>query len=410
MKSIHSGIQSKKVLILCDYYLPGYKSGGGMRTIVNMIDRLKNKYEFFVITRDHDGKLDRRQYTKVKIDQWNFLRDTKVFYLSKDNLKISKIRELISEVDPDVIYSNSYFATLTIYLLILKKLRFIPPISIILAPCGELSEGALRLYPKKKDAFIKLGKLLNLYENIIWKASSELEKEEIKTVNGNTDKIFIAPDMLPSEIFEKFEQKLKPRKNSGAVKMIFLSRFMRKKNFKWLLENLSDIKGKLEIDIFGPLEDAGYWDECEKIIETLPKNIKIQAKGAVPHEAVLATLVNYHFFVMPTLGENFGHIFLEALAAGCPLLISDKTPWLELDKKGIGWDLPLTEPKKWVEKLNYCIDLTQEKFDVLSANARNFALDVLNDETNKEDTVRVLNYALNFNLADEIQSHKTVGQ
>lgn len=157
MTKIESENKGGKILILCDYYLPGYKSGGGMRTIVNMVDRLKNRFEFFIITRDHDGKLDRRQYTTVKINQWNFVRDAEVFYLSKDNLKISKIRELILQVKPDVIYSNSHFATLTLYLLILKKLKVIPKINIILAPCGELSEGALRLNPEKKKRLYQIG-------------------------------------------------------------------------------------------------------------------------------------------------------------------------------------------------------------------------------------------------------------
>jgi len=101
------------------------------------------------------------------------------------------------------------------------------------------------------------------------------------------------------------------RKIAGEAKMIFLSRFMRKKNFKWLLENLSQIEGKLTIDIYGPLEDETYWKECRQIIDKLPSNIKIASKGSIPHETVLATIVKYHFFILPTLGENFGHVFLE---------------------------------------------------------------------------------------------------
>lgn len=387
--------KGKKILVLCDYYLPGYKSGGGMRTIVNMVERLRNRFEFFIITRDHDGTLDRQQYTTVEINRWNNFRTAKVFYLSKDNIKISKLRELIAEVKPDLVYTNSYFATLTIYLLVLKKLKSIQNFNIILAPCGELSEGALGLKSTKKIPFIKLARLTDLYKNIIWKASSELEKEEIETIKGSGGEIFIAPDMLPSAIFEDYKPKMKPRKKSGQVKMIFLSRFVKKKNFNWLLENLSNIGGELEIDVYGPLEDAEYWSKCEKLIETLPKNIKVAAKGPVSHEEVPRTLVKYHFFIMPTLGENFGHIFLESLAAGCPLIISDKTPWLSMEKKGIGWDLSFDKPELWSEKLNYCIGLDQTDYSKLSNNARKFAEMVLSDKANEEDTLRVLNYALN---------------
>ena len=365
-----------------------------MRTVVNMVDRLKNKYDFFIITRDHDGKLDRQQYTSVNINQWNDVRGAKVFYLSKDKLKLSKLHELISNVKPNVIYSNSYFATLTLYFLILKRLKVIKQINIILAPCGELSDGALQLNSAKKTAFIQLANLSNLFRNIIWKASTELEKAEIELVKGSGGEIYIAPDMLPRTIFEDYNSNIKPQKSSGEVKMIFLSRFMKKKNFKWLLENLSVIKGRLVIDVYGPLEDARYWSQCQRIIETFPKNIKIRAKGPVPHEEVLATLAKYHFFIMPTLGENFGHIFLESLAAGCPLIISDRTPWLNLEERNIGWDLSLDEPDKWVETLNQCINLDQSGYSKLSNNARNFAITILNDKKYEEDTLTVLERGL----------------
>lgn len=384
----------KKILILSDYYLPGYKSGGGMRTIVNIVDHFGDKYDFFILTRDHDGKLDREQYKTVKIDEWNSIKSAKVYYLSKDKIKISKLRELILKVQPDVIYSNSYFATLSFYLLILKKLRQIPPIGIIIAPCGELSDGALLLNPEKKKLFIKFSQIFGLNKNVIWKASSELERAEIEAVGIRGDEIIIAPDMLPKTIFANFDLKMKPLKKCGEVKMIFLSRFMKKKNFKWLLENLTEIAGKLEIDIYGPIEDQNYWNECQKIIEQLPENIKIEAKNSVPHEEVLQTLAKYHFFVMPTLGENFGHVFLEALAAGCPLLISDRTPWVNLEDKEIGWDISLDKPQDWVHKINLCIGLSQAAYSQMSSNAREFALKVLADAEFENATLKVFEKGL----------------
>ncbi len=216
MAKLSSQNKRKKILVLCDYYLPGYKSGGGMRTIVNMIDRLKDRYEFSVITRDHDGKLDRRQYTTVDINRWNNVCEAKVFYLSKDNLKISNLCNLILEVKPDVIYCNSYFSTLTLYLLILTKLNIVPSVNIIIAPCGELSEGALQLNSAKKNIFIKSAKLLKLNKNIIWKASSAFEKEEIEAIKQTGGNVFIAPDMLPLKIFENYNPDLKPKKKTDT--------------------------------------------------------------------------------------------------------------------------------------------------------------------------------------------------
>jgi len=383
-----------KILVLSDYYLPGYKSGGGMRTIVNMVDRLHNRFDFHIITRDHDGPLDKEPYKTVNIGEWNNISNAKVYYLHKDTVTFSKLRELILEVQPDSIYTNSYFATLAIYMLTLKKLRRVANHNVIVAPCGELSEGALSLKAGKKKAFLGISKMLNLYEDITWKASNAEEKSEIEKVKGRGGKIFIAPDLTPKIIFEDYDQRQKPEKIVGETRMIFLSRFSAKKNFKWLLENLKNVQGKLIIDIYGPLEDEDYWQNCTETIKTLPPNIIIEAKGTIPHEEVSETLLHYDFFILPTLGENFGHVFLEALAAGCPLVISDRTPWIDLEKKGIGWDISLNSPQVWVDKLNDCIKMDNITYSKLSANSREFVCEWLKDSKLEEDTLRVLEHSL----------------
>ncbi len=387
-----------KILVLCDYYLPGYKSGGGMRTIVNMVERLHDIYDFWVITRDHDGKLDRQPYKNVKINEWNNHHHAQVFYLSKDNIKISKLRELILRVKPNILYFNSYFAALTIYVLILQKLKLIPNINIIVAPCGELSIGGLGLKSAKKKGFITFAKLSGIYQKVIWKASSQLEANKIKGIKSQGAKIFIAPDLTPKTILPDFDPNSKPRKISGKARLIFLSRFVRKKNFKFLLENLTDIKGDLEIDVWGPLEDLQYWGECEQIIRKLPSNIKVEARGSIQFEKVTNKLLEYHFFVLPTLGENFGHVFLEALAAGCPLLISDRTPWVNLEEKGIGWEITLDKPQRWREIINKILDLNANDYSKLSNKSREFAIEWLSNSSVANETKNVLDYALENTL------------
>ena len=394
-----TGQKKPKILIFCDYYLPGYKSGGGMRTIVNMIERLHTKFDFRVVTRDHDGKADKTPYKGVRIDDWNNIGNAQVYYLSQKSINLLKFRELIFEVEPDLIYFNSYFATLAIYVLILRRLTLLPQLSVVLAPCGELSAGALELKSLKKKIFIAHANLLGLYKNVIWKASSELEKREIERVKGSGGKILIAPDLPPRGILEKFSTEMKPRKIAGEAKMVFLSRFARKKNFKFLLEKLSTIEGDLTIDIWGPIEEKSYWEECLEIIKSLPASIKIEARGTIPHENVPEMLLKYHFFILPTLGENFGHVFLEALAAGCPLIISDRTPWLDLEEKGIGWDLELETPEEWTKVLNQCLKMDEVTYSKLSNSARHFVLRWLSDPEIEENTLTVLKSGLTNGLS-----------
>lgn len=35
-----------KILTLADYYLPGYKAGGPIRTLANMVDMLGDEFKF----------------------------------------------------------------------------------------------------------------------------------------------------------------------------------------------------------------------------------------------------------------------------------------------------------------------------------------------------------------------------
>lgn len=383
-----------KILIVCNYYLPGYKSGGGMRTIVNMVDRFHDQYDFFVITRDHDGRNNPEPYDNVKINDWNEIRNARVYYLSKENMRISKLRTLVQEVKPDVYYTNSFFATPAIFLVKLRKLRLIPQKNIVIAPCGELSDASLRFRAKKKKVFLNLAKLSGLYKNIIWKASSQLESDEIAEIKGSGGKIFIAPDLPPISLCDQYAPEKKPVKKSGAAKMIYLSRVCDKKNLDWLIDELRSIKGALQLDIVGPIDTPEYWKICEAAIKKLPPNINVEYRGSVAYELVGDLLLGYHFFVLPTFSENFGHVFLEAMAAGCPLVISDRTPWLNLEKKGVGWDIPLEDPDKWKSVIQECVDMEQDQFSVLSKQAREFVVEWLADDSVEKDTKQVLDAAL----------------
>jgi glycosyltransferase involved in cell wall biosynthesis len=204
--------------------------------------------------------------------------------------------------------------------------------------------------------------------------------------------------MPPRIILKDFQLSVKPEKKVGEAKIVFLSRFVQKKNFNWLLDHIRGAGGELSIDIYGPIEDADYWDKCQEIIKTFPDNIRIEAKGPVPHEESANTLAKYHFFVLPTLGENFGHIFIEALAAGCPLIISDRSPWRNLEKEGIGWDIPLEEPETWLNVINSCLEMNNADYREMSQRARRFAVDWLSDSGHEKANKQVLEFAFDQNV------------
>lgn len=391
----------RKILIIADYYLPGFESGGAARTLANMVERLGARYDFRLICRDHDGVFNRESYTGVNIGEWNTVGNAHVYYLKKDEVKAGRLRQLINETKPDAIYLNSFFSRMTIFTLALLKFRRINKIRLILAPEGEFSPGALEINSLKKNLFIPNAKAFLLSNDMIWKAASESEKLEITNRLGPGLDIRVAPNMPPRIIFPEYDQTKKRLKQSGEARMVFLSRMMRKKNLNWLLEKLGSINGNLTIDIYGTLEEPDYWTECQRITAALPPNISVNYRGKVAHDQVSATLFQYDFFLLPTLGENFGHVFIEALASGLPLIISDRTPWRDLEQKSIGWDIALEDPEAWISAIQTALDLEPDQYANMSATARRYAVEWLASPEIERTNIDVLAISKLNSISDE---------
>ena len=161
------------------------------------------------------------------------------------------------------------------------------------------------------------------------------------------------------------------------------------------MERLKQVEsGEITLDIIGPVDDEAYWQKCKAAIAGMPKNVSVKAHGAFPNNEALRRMAESHFFAMPTLNENFGYVFIEALAAGCPILISDNTVWTDVDESQVGWQIPLSEPERFTRKIKDCVEMDNAEYLRMSANARKYAEDWLSRGEINEATARVLSRAL----------------
>jgi glycosyltransferase involved in cell wall biosynthesis len=385
------------ILTFVGSYLPGYKAGGPIRTIVNMADSLAGYYLFKIITLDRDLG-DKESYSDIKINDWNEVGRALVYYSEPTNHTFYNIIKLIKKTPHDLIYLNSFFSWgFTIKPLLLKKIGLIPKKTpIVLAPRGEFSAGALNLKSFKKKTYISIAKILGIYNNLVWQASSEFEKDNIIRVMGNYNDIFIAPDLPAPSKLDSLPIMLNS-KEPGSIRCIFLARISPMKNLKGALETLNAVKGQVEFNIYGPIEDIDYWNECQTIIYVLPENITVKYKGMLDHEQVAQVFSEHHLFLFPTLGENFGHVIIESLVAGCPVLISDQTPWKNLDQEKVGWDLPLDRPELFKEVLQEYIDMDNEKYKKMSQRAREYGIERSNDQKVLDANRNLFKYAIKKN-------------
>ncbi len=366
---------ARRPLIVCfpSYYLPGVKSGGPLRSLLHMQEALRDEYEFMIITRDRDLG-DAKPYTDVRSGRWSTAGRAGVWYLQSPHWMPRGILSALRGLRPDLLYFQSGFdPSLTVVPLTLRRLNRIPrEWPVLVAPRGELSPGARSLKRTKKAAYLPLARLMRLYEGVAWHATSQQEADEIRRIWGGAARVRIAPN-IPSKgpAFDAIQRRTK---SSGLLRLVFLSRISRMKNLHGALSILRGVSCPVEFDIYGSCEDPGYWRECRELIEGLPGNIRAEYRGSVLPQDVIATLAGYDVFLLPTLGENFGHVISEALLAGCPVLLSDRTPWRDLAASRAGFDIALDDVARFGKAIEDFAGMDAIEFGSWSRSAREYGV------------------------------------
>lgn len=374
-----------KILIFTDWFSPGFKAGGPIRSIENLINTLESVFEIYIITSDRDFK-DLTPYETIEINTWiKYGNHSKIFYVSPDFYSYRNLKKVIKLVCPNAIYLNSMWSIRYTLIPIMITYR-IDGMKIFLSPRGMLHKGALAFKKFKKFLFIYLIKLSGIYKRIIFHATDEQEKIDIKRFFPLND--IILASNIPTVSTKEHHSILK---HKGELKLVFISRVSRKKNLLFLINILSNIqlKGLINLLVVGPIEDIAYIDECKKLSEKLPLNISVSFLEGIENRFISETIQNHHFFILPTLGENFGHAIFESFAVGRPVIISDQTPWKGLRTKEVGFDLRLGNPEDWIDSIQYCIDMNQEEFDRWCENAYQMAKDYTSNSGLKEKYIQL---------------------
>lgn len=360
----------KNILAFIDWYRPGYKAGGTVTAFGNMVDHLEENLNFHIVTRDTEY-CESTPYDTIEHNKWNPLSQSKVFYVSTSKLGLKIFKRLEKSINYDKIYINGLFS---FYFSILPLFLF-RKAEVIVNPHGMLSHQAFSIKKRKKEAFVYLGNYLNLYKNVTFHVANDREANDVRKRIKGYKEIKVA-NQFPRK--DNGDKKITKKQKSDVLHLISLARIAPEKGLLRFLKALRNLgKGNVVFDIYGPVYDHDYWSKCQEIIQNLPSNLQVTYRGSAKSSEVPTLLKEYHFFVMPSEGENFGHAILEAFTVGCPAIISDNTPWRELKKKNIGWDVALGTGEI-DSALEEALEMDQETYDRWSENAWEFARQVIN--------------------------------
>ena len=357
-----------QVLVFIDWYSPGFKAGGPVRSVVNLVDHLRERIDFHIVTSDTEYT-ETMPYPGIKPDMWTVLPGgEKVWYASRDGINKTAWNALLKQQAWDAVYINGmysrWFSVMPLWLLRGLSQRRIVAVRGMLAT-GMMKHGAL-----KKRAFLSAMRLFGCYKGVEFQATNAEEAKDVKTWISKDATVHLVPNLARKLSVTEPPARMK---KAGELRLVSVARIAVEKNTLFAIELLKGLEGDIRFDLYGPIYDQAYWQRCQEAIAQLPPNIKVEHKGTIVPEKVPALFTGYHALFMPSQGENFGHTMAEALAAGLPLVISDRTPWRGLEAKGAGWDLPLAGQEAFGRAITQMVDLDQAGMEAMCRSALAFA-------------------------------------
>ena len=368
-------MSKKKIFICIDWYEPGFKAGGPIRSVANIVSELKDDYDFYILTSAFDlGETE--PYEDIPLNEWHDQDGVFLKYLDKDLLNYAAIRRNLLEIQPETVYLNSLFSKVfTLYpLLAARRHRY----KVVLAPRGMLGQGALDLKKGKKKTFLLISKISGLYKKVKWHASTTEEEEEIYRTFRRKAKVRIAQN-IPVGQKLKLNEILNDKK-TGTTRFIFVSRIAVKKNLHLAILAMKQLKLKqpCSFHIYGNIEDQEYWDTFKDEIKN-EEHLSIEYKGVATPMELPEIYANADYLLLPTKHENYGHAIVEAWSNACPVIISRNTPWKNLNVQNLGWDIDLKNFDNLVEAMQAAVDLDFTSYIAQCTASYNYFKDVISD-------------------------------
>lgn len=351
-------------LLITPGFYPAVKYGGPVTSLVNFVHALSRDIDVHVLTLNNDFKSGEQLVDCP--GQWMDFGNARVMYLPGKDFSHRTVWELYSSVEADFIYLNGYYsASVSMPTIIACRRHSIP---LLMAFRGELLPGAVSQKRLKKLLFICMTRHLFKRE-WVFQATSEAEVQAIcHRIGCARDRVALLEN-FPA-LYDGYKRG--KSKTPGSLSLIYMARIHPGKNLFVALKALSKVRGSIAFNIYGPVEDESYWRDCSELMRQMPQEIRIEYRGICHGSCIESAYEHSQAMILPTRTENYGQTIVESMLCGCPVVISDRTPWNEINDYRSGWAIPLTEEESFTAALQALVDMDQSEYDELLEHNRQF--------------------------------------
>lgn len=362
---------------MASLFWPQKNSGGPPVSIMNLVKAIDKRYDLYIISNNHE--LNEDKPLDGVSEGRNVFDFGTVYYLSRNRHTVKGVLGIINQIQPDVIYQNSFFSYNDVIPVLLYK-KTHRDTKVIITPRGEFQANALNKGSRKKIAYMRLLKYSGLLKDVVWQFAAKSECENWKQVCKTPSKeVYIIPNLTYGGVIDANRHK-----EAGKANVCFVGRIHPHKNLLFALEILSKMHGQVNFDIYGSCEDEAYYKECINYCSALPKNITCSFKGSVDNEHIHSVVGSYHALLMPTKSEAYGQSLVEAMLTAVPVITSNNTPWNDVNDCAAGYALDLNDKDAFVQALQGVVDMGCEDFNGLSERTLHY----INDKLQTESAIR----------------------
>ncbi|MCB1249688.1 MAG: glycosyltransferase [Acidimicrobiales bacterium] len=334
--------------VVSEFWAPAERAGGARSTARALA--AMGDVEAFVVAGDRDVGDTEPWPASVRpppdADGWSRLDGHRVRYVGWDRAGRATAMATLAEVAPDVVYLPSLLAPGSRAVLRAVATRRLA-VPVVVAPEGELHPGAMAHHRGRKEAYLRALRVGGVLGRVWWRAADDEELAQIVAAGAPEDRCVVAPDLLGPAPGATPSSSPPAPKRPGSARAVFVGSIVPKKGVPTLLDRAWTLRHDLQLDLYGPVVDPAVGAAMDAVLARCEADVRWRHHGAVPHAVVLDELAHADVLVLPTAGENYGYVVVEALEAGCAVLTSDATPWHDLEASGCGWALPIDEAARW---------------------------------------------------------------
>ena len=364
----------KVLLILTDWYYPGYKAGGPVQSVYNLAVFLSRWMEVKIVTRITDLN-SQVPYEGIEPNQWIEIGENhSVMYLDTIGIKRGTIKSLIKENKYNYILINGLFS---FHFSIMPAFytMFFGVSKTFLAVRGMLHRSALGVKPVKKYVFLAFARGFGLFKRVTMLASSREELKEIELSLGKV-KIKLAPN-IPMSVKRLKESKVDI---GDDFKILFLGRISKEKNPIALLKAMQTFEGKCKLVFAGAPGSNDYMLNFSAEAANLPPNVEFEYISDLPHSDVPKLLESSDIMALPSLGENFGHAIFESFVHSVPVVIGNNTQWTQVEELKAGKIVDPNNSDEIKSAIQVFASMNAEEMKIWRAGANKMAVNYF--ETN----------------------------